>query len=54
MQVTVSGSGPYTLSFKDANGVDQGFNVTLDKPPTPATASLCSRPGAARRTSRRR
>ncbi len=33
MQVTVSGSGPYTLSFKDANGVDQGFNVTLDKLP---------------------
>ncbi|MGK9021024.1 flagellar basal body rod C-terminal domain-containing protein, partial [Pseudomonas aeruginosa] len=31
MQVTVSGTGPYTLSFKDANGVDQGFNLTLDR-----------------------
>ncbi|HBO3384349.1 TPA: flagellar hook-associated protein FlgK [Pseudomonas aeruginosa] len=33
MQVTVSGTGPYTLSFKDANGVDQGFNLTLDQLP---------------------
>lgn len=33
MQVTVSGTGPYTLSFKDANGVDQGFSVTLDQLP---------------------
>ncbi|HBO8841113.1 TPA: flagellar hook-associated protein FlgK [Pseudomonas aeruginosa] len=33
MQVTVSGTGPYILSFKDANGVDQGFNLTLDQLP---------------------
>ncbi|RRY30247.1 flagellar hook-associated protein FlgK [Pseudomonas aeruginosa] len=33
MQVTVSGTGPYTLSFKDANGIDQGFNLTLDQLP---------------------
>ncbi|WP_263139186.1 flagellar hook-associated protein FlgK [Pseudomonas sp. RIT-PI-AD] len=33
MAVTVSGTSPYTLSFKDSAGVDQGFQVSLNSLP---------------------
>ena len=33
MTVTVTGTGPYTLSFADAAGNDQGFQVQLDSLP---------------------
>lgn len=33
MTVTVTGTGPYTLSFADASGVNQGFQVQLNALP---------------------
>ncbi|MNZ69817.1 Flagellar hook-associated protein 1 [compost metagenome] len=33
ISVTVSGTGPYTLSFADSNGEGQGFEMTLDALP---------------------
>ncbi|WP_207888426.1 flagellar hook-associated protein FlgK [Pseudomonas sp. 30_B] len=33
INVTVSGSGPYTLSFADGSGGDQGFQVTMNSLP---------------------
>lgn len=33
MTVTVTGTGPYTLSFADASGVNQGFQVQLNSLP---------------------
>ena len=33
INVTVSGTGPYTLSFADGSGVDQGFQVALNSLP---------------------